>query len=84
MPHEAHFRLEICYTLTAQSFRHDTARSAGVERYEKHQTLCVLVAQDRIENATAAFEQQSTNMATTGANSDSSSKREDGVGVEFF
>ncbi len=84
VPHEAHFRLELWYALTAQSFRHDTARSAGVERHVKHNALCVLVAQDRRENASAAFEHRSTNMATTGANSNSSSESEDGVDSEFY
>ncbi len=40
--HEAHFRLELWYALRAQSFRHDTAKSAQEERKENTSTSVCL------------------------------------------
>jgi hypothetical protein len=84
VPHEAHFRLEILYALTAQSFRHDSARSASEDRYKKHQELCSLVAQDRRENGTEAFNHKSTNIKSTTGDTESDTDSDDGVDSQFY
>jgi hypothetical protein len=43
LSHEAHFRLELWFALTAQSFRHDNAKAASEERKKKHQDFCALL-----------------------------------------
>jgi hypothetical protein len=82
--HEAHFRLELWYALTAQSFRHDTARVACEERAEKHHKLCMLVAQDRRENGTLAFKNRNSTKATNDDNSDNSDDSDEGVDSQFY
>jgi hypothetical protein len=82
--HEAHFRLELWYALTAQSFRHDTARIACEERAEKHHNLCLLVAQDRRENGTLAFNNRNCTHATNDDDSDHSDDSDGGVDSQFY
>jgi hypothetical protein len=80
--HEAHFRLELWYALKAQSFRHDTAKIAQVDRKEKHKNLCILVAQDRMENGTGANRNRNTSRASNDDDSNSSSDSDSDEGVE--
>jgi len=84
LSHEAHFRLELWFALTAQSFRHDNAKAASDARKIKHQDFCALVARDRRNNATEAFNHRSTNMAEHEGGSESNSDSEDGVNSEFY
>jgi hypothetical protein len=82
--HEAKVRLELWYALTAQSFRHDTARVAYEERAEKHHNLCMLVAQDRRDNATLAFKNRNSTKATNDDDSDKSDDIDEGVYSQFY
>jgi hypothetical protein len=83
--HEAHFRLELWYALQAQSFRHDTAKSAQEERKEKHTNLCMLVAQDRRENGTLAYRHRNTTRASNDDESENSDDDSDeGVDSQFY
>ena len=82
--HEAHFRLELWYALTAQSFRHDTARVACEERAEKHHNLCKLVAQDRRDNGTLAFKTRNSTTANNDDDSDISDDSDEGVDSQFY
>jgi len=82
--HEAHFRLELWYALTAQSFRHDTARLACEERAEKHRNLCMLVQQDRRDNGTLAFKSRNSTRATNDDDSKISDDSDEGVDSQFY
>jgi hypothetical protein len=82
--HEAHFRLELWYALTAQSFRHDTARVACEERAEKHHNLCKLVAQDRRDNGTLAFKTRNSTTTNNDDDSDISDDSDEGVDSQFY
>ena len=83
--HEAHFRLELWYALQAQSFRHDTAKSAQEERKEKHTNLCILVAQDRRENGTLANKHRNTTRATNDDDShNSDSDSDEGLDSQYY
>ena len=84
LSHEAHFRLELWFALTAQSFRHDNAKAASDARKIKHQDFCALVARDRRNNATEAFNHRSTNLAEHEGGSESNSDSEDGVNSEYY
>ena len=83
--HEAHFRLELWYALKAQSFRHDTAKIAQVDRKEKHKNLCILVAQDRMENGTGANRNRNTSRASNDDDShNSDSESDEGVDSQYY
>jgi hypothetical protein len=84
LSHEAHFRLELWFSLTAQSFRHDNAKAASEERKNKHQDFCAFVARDRRNKAAETFNHRSTNMAKHEGGSESNSDSEDGVNSEFY
>ena len=83
--HEAHFRLELWFALQAQSFRHDTAKSAQEDRKEKHKNLCILVAQDRLENGTLANRNRNTSRASNDDDSNNSdSDSDEGVDSQYY
>jgi hypothetical protein len=82
--HEAHFRCELWFALQTQSYRHDPSISANAARFEKHRNFCALVAKDRRENATNAFNHRRSQIANPNDNNDSSSDDDIGVDNEFF
>jgi hypothetical protein len=82
--HEAHFRLELWFSLENQAFRHDASKIANGDRRLKHNELCRLVAQDRRENGANAFKHRCTKMGKSVNDDDSSSDDEDGVDSQFY
>jgi hypothetical protein len=83
--HEAHFRLELWHALVIQAFRHEPSKTTRDERFEKHHTLCGLVAQERRENASNAFKHRCQNTEASDDDSDAySSDDETGVDAEFY
>ena len=47
------------FALLTQAQRHDASKTANEARFEKHQSFCALVAKDRRESATNAFNHRS-------------------------
>jgi hypothetical protein len=82
--HEAHFRSELWFALQTQSYGHDPSTSANAARFEKHRIFCALVAKDRRENATNAFNHRCSQQANPNDNIDSSSDDDTGVDNEFY
>jgi hypothetical protein len=82
--HEAHFRCESWYSLVSQAYRHDNSKIANEERFEKHQQFCKLVAKDRRENATNAFNHRNSQQHVNDAHNDSSRDDETGVDNIFY
>ena len=83
--HEAHFRCEIWFSLVSQAYRHDNSKIANDERFEKHKQFCKLVAKDRRENATNAFNHRNSQQHNDNdANNNSSSEDDTGVDNQFY
>ncbi len=83
--HEAHFRCEIWFSLVSQAYRHDNSKIANDERFEKHKQFCKLVAKERRENATNAFNHRNSQQHNDNdANSNSSSEDDTGVDNQFY
>ena len=56
--HEAHFRLELWFTLSKVDFSHSSKVTHIAKRKEYFTAFCKLVKQDRIDNEAAAFAQR--------------------------
>ncbi len=56
--HEAHFRLELWFTLSKADFSHSSKVTHIAKRKEYFLTFCKFVKQDRMDNEAAAFAQQ--------------------------
>ena len=82
--HEAHFRCELWYTLVTQAYRHDASKAANEERFKRHQRFCFLVAKDRRENGTNAFNHRNSQKPVNEGQIDSSSDDDTGVDNEFY
>jgi hypothetical protein len=60
-------------------YRHPPSKSANGDRHQKHHEVCRLVAQDRRENGTNAFNHRSTKMGKSSHDNGFSSEDDDGV-----
>ena len=58
--HEAHFRLELWYTLSKVGFSHSSKVAHIAKRKENFLAFCKLVKKDRLDNEAAAFAQRLT------------------------
>ena len=56
--HEAHFRLELWYTLSKIDFSHTSKVTHIAKRKENFLFFCKLVKKDRLDNEAAAFAQR--------------------------
>ena len=56
--HEAHFRLELWYTLSKVNFSHTSKVTHIAKRKENFLLFCKLVKKDRLDNEAAAFVQR--------------------------
>ena len=56
--HEAHFRLELWYTLSKVDFSHSSKVTHIAKRKENFIAFCKLVIKDRLHNEAAAFAQR--------------------------
>ena len=59
--HEAHFRLELWYTLSKVGFSHSSKVTHIAKRKENFLAFCKLAKKDRLDNEAAAFAQRLTN-----------------------
>ena len=83
--HEAHFRLELWYTLSLTRDRHTISKQYVSERFEKHAEFCKFVARDRRENGTAAFKHRNSAVSMVKDHEkDSSRDSDDGVSGEYY
>lgn len=72
------------FALLTQAQRHDASKTANEARFEKHQSFCALVAKDRRESATNAFNHRSSRQDGHNDHNDSSSEDDTGVDKEFY
>jgi hypothetical protein len=63
--HEAHFRLELWYSLRGLNYSHDTSKKNIEERHHKFGEFCRYVNADRHDNATEALLQNQDCCGTT-------------------
>jgi hypothetical protein len=83
--HEAHFRLELWYSLRGLNYsRHDSSKHNIAERHEKFGEFCRYVIADRHDNATAAFQKRTAGEPPVVDEAASSSDEDDGVETDFW
>jgi hypothetical protein len=83
--HEAHFRLELWYSLRGLNYsRHDSSKQNIAERHDKFAEFCRYVIADRHDNATAAFTKRTAGGPPVVDDAASSSDDDDGVETDFW
>jgi len=80
--HEAHFRLELWYSL--RYTRHDSSKQNITERHDKFGEFCRYVIADRHDNATAAFTKRIAGGPPVVDDAASNSDEDDGVDTDFW
>ena len=82
--HEAHFRLELWFSLRGANHSHDSSKQSINERRAKFGEFCRCVNEDRHDNADKAFENRRASGPPTENDSDSEDDSDDGVQEDFY
>jgi hypothetical protein len=82
--HEAHFRLELWFSLRGGNYSHDSSKQNINERRAKFGEFCRCVNQDRHDNADKAFDNRRAAGPQTDNDSDSDDESDDGVAEDFY
>ena len=82
--HEAHFRLELWFSLRGANHSHDSSKQSINERRAKFGEFCRFVNEDRNDNADKAFENRRASGPPTENDSDSEDDSDDGVQEDFY
>ena len=82
--HEAHFRLELWFSLRGGNFSHDTSKQNINERHGKFGEFCRFVNEDRHDNADKAFDNRHAAGPPSVNDSDSDDDSDDGVEEDFY
>jgi hypothetical protein len=82
--HEAHFRLELWFSLRGGNYSHDSSKQNINERRAKFGEFCRCVTQDRHDNADKAFDNRHAAGPQTDNDSDSDDESDDGVAEDFY
>jgi hypothetical protein len=82
--HEAHFRLELWYSLRGLNYSHDTSKKNIEERHNKFGEFCRYVNADRHDNATEAFKIRTAAGPPIVDDVASSSDEDDGPAEDFW
>jgi hypothetical protein len=82
--HEAHFRLELWYSLRGLNYSHDTSKKNIEERHNKFGEFCRYVNADRNDNATEAFTTKTAAGPPIVDDAASSSDEDDGPAEDFW
>ena len=84
VPHEAHFRLELWFSLRGGNYSHDSSKQNINERRAKFAEFCRYVNQDRNDNADKAFDNRRTAGPQTDIDSDSDDESDDVVAEDLY
>ena len=84
VPHEAHFRLELWFSLRGGNYSHDSSKQNINERRAKFAEFCRYVNQDRNDNADKAFDNRRAAGPQTDNDSDSDDESDDVVAEDFY
>ena len=82
--HEAHFRLELWFSLRGGNHSHDSSKHSIKERRAKFGEFARFVKEDRHDNAEKAFENRRAAGPPTENDSDSDDDSDDGVEEDFY
>ena len=82
--HEAHFRLELWFSLRGGNYSHNSSNHSIVERRMKFGEICRFVNQDRHENADKAFADRRAAGPENENDSESDDSSNDGVGEDCY
>ena len=82
--HEAHFRLELRFSLRGGNYSHDSSKQNINERRAKFGEFCRYVNEDRHDNADKAFENRGASGPQPDNDSDSDDESDDVVEEDCY